>query len=196
MKLPWMSVLPKTMNQSLVCEDTSCHSFPYSFYSFHSTDGDDKSAWKQLIGSVEQFDMPFEVLYQTSQRNLTGITSHTPFPTFLIALAARMETRLSLLSRISYTASYKAKKANADIMLEGESDWIMLIKDAEAFRANSRNKNKAWSIRIHDKSMTDSKESTGTKVQFTSKLYYHILTIYFRKRRPLIVLLKWNCPCR
>lgn len=76
-----------------------------------------------------------------------------------------METRLSLLSHISYTASYKIKKANADIMLEGEADWIMLIRDAEAFRSNSRNKNKVWSIRIYDKSVTDAKESTNvTKV--------------------------------
>lgn len=95
-----------------------------------------------------------------SQRNLTGITSHTTFSAFLEALAERMNTRLSLLSRISYIASYKTKKTNADVMLEGESDWIGLIKDAAAHRIGARNKTKPWSMRIYDKSLIDPKDDT------------------------------------
>lgn len=151
----------------------------------HSLDSDERSAWERLISSVKKFDIAFEVPYQTSQRNLTGITSHTTFSAFLEALAVRMETRLSLLSRISYTASYKPKKANADVMLEGEADWIKLIQDAEAYQTNARNKDKVWSIRIHDKSMTDAKES-GTKVWFEFFSGDYVLTVYLRRKRPAV----------
>lgn len=103
-----------------------------------------------------------------------------------------METRLSLLSSISYTVSYKAKKPNADIMLEGEGDWIVLIRDAEAFRTIPRNKNKTWSICIHDKSMIDTKEGTGAKVYFILLYCHTILTMCCRRRRSLTPQAKLN----
>ncbi|KAJ3743776.1 hypothetical protein DFH05DRAFT_1526115 [Lentinula detonsa] len=157
----------KKKKKATVTAGTESDEAPMGFGDFEDDESEpeteEKSAWQRLIDSVDKFDIAFEVPYQTSQRNLTGITSHTTFSAFLKALATRMETRLSLLSCISYTASYKAKKANADIMLEGEDDWIVLIKDAEAFWTNSRNRKKAWSIHIHDKSMTNTKESIGIK---------------------------------
>ncbi|KAJ3738293.1 hypothetical protein EV360DRAFT_90603 [Lentinula raphanica] len=111
-----------------------------------------KKAWNNLVQSVEKFDIVFEVPYKTSQRNLTGITSHTPFNKFINDLASRMDTRLTLLSNISYLPSYKPKARTTDVMLEGEDDWIMLIRDAWDHMQNTRGKKKAWSIRIFDKS--------------------------------------------
>ncbi|KAJ3969257.1 hypothetical protein EV361DRAFT_870206 [Lentinula raphanica] len=89
-----------------------------------------KKAWNNLVQSVEKFNIVFEVPYKTLQCNLTGITSHTPFNKFINALAWRMDTRLTLLSNISYLPSYKPKAWTTDVMLEGEDDWIMLIRDA------------------------------------------------------------------
>ncbi|KAH7867911.1 uncharacterized protein C8R40DRAFT_1075212 [Lentinula edodes] len=67
-----------------------------------------------------------------------------------------MNTRLSLLSNISYLPSYKPKSRTTDVMLEGEEDWIMLIKDAWDHVQNMRGrKPKAWTIRIFDKSPTE-----------------------------------------
>ncbi|KAE9396393.1 hypothetical protein BT96DRAFT_941719 [Gymnopus androsaceus JB14] len=106
-------------------------------------DGDDKSAWKQLIGSVEQFDMPFKHEWKHGSQFCHA---------FLILPHTRLKKRMQISCwRVKVTGS-----------------CLSTIKDAEAFRANSRNKNKAWSIRIHDKSMTDSKESTGTKKKKTA----------------------------
>lgn len=70
-------------------------------------------------------------------------------------------------------------------MLEGEADWIKLIQDAEAYRTNARNKDKVWSIRIHDKSMTDAKES-GTKAWFEFFSGDYVLTVYLRRKRPAV----------
>ncbi|KAH7879820.1 uncharacterized protein C8R40DRAFT_446677 [Lentinula edodes] len=126
-----------------------------------TSDGGDEvqKAWNNLVGSVEKFNIVFEVPYKTSQRNLTGITSHTTFVVFIDELAKRMETRLSLLSNISYLPSYKPKTRTTDVMLEGEEDWIILIRDAWDHVRNTRGKKtKAWTIRIFDKSPT---ETTG-----------------------------------
>lgn len=125
-----------------------------------SSTGDEvQKAWNNLVGSVEKFNIVFEVPYKTSQQNLTGITSHTAFVVFIDELAKWMETRLSLLSNISYLPSYKPKTRTTDVMLEGEEDWIILIKDAWDHVRNTRGKKtKAWTIRIFDKSPT---ETTG-----------------------------------
>ncbi|KAJ3911631.1 hypothetical protein F5877DRAFT_85712 [Lentinula edodes] len=123
-----------------------------------SSDTEDElqKAWNELVGSVDKFDIIFEVPYKCSQQNLTGITSHTVFTVFIEELAKKMNTRLSLLSNISYLSSYKPKSWTTDVMLEGEEDWIMLIKDAWDHVQNTRGrKPKAWTIRIFDKSPTE-----------------------------------------
>ncbi|KAJ3804479.1 hypothetical protein F5876DRAFT_83090 [Lentinula aff. lateritia] len=123
-----------------------------------SSDTEDElqKAWNELVGSVDKFDIIFEVPYKSSQRNLTGITSYTVFTAFIEELAKKMNTRLLLLSNISYLPSYKPKSRTTDVMLEGEEDWIMLIKDAWDHVQNTRGrKPKVWTIRIFDKSPTE-----------------------------------------
>ncbi|KAL0564682.1 hypothetical protein V5O48_017359, partial [Marasmius crinis-equi] len=58
---------------------------------------------KKLQNTFEEFGIPFEVPYKgNSTHNLHRINSHTPSPAFLNSAAKWMDTRLSLLSEITY----------------------------------------------------------------------------------------------
>ncbi|KAJ3930685.1 MAG: hypothetical protein NXY57DRAFT_289137 [Lentinula lateritia] len=131
---------------------------------------DDEEPGNAHMKAVEQFDIPFEVPYRNSKRNLSGITSHTDFNTFLLELAMAMDTRMSLLRNISYLPSYrpkgKASEGPNDIRLENESDWISLIRNVKGYlnTRTARQVKQVWSITILDKTGVDSasaKENTS-----------------------------------
>ncbi|KAJ3885247.1 hypothetical protein GG344DRAFT_82936 [Lentinula edodes] len=134
-----------------------------------SGSNDDEEPWKAHMKAVEQFDIPFEVPYRNSKWNLSGITSHTDFNTFLLELAMAMDTRMSLLRNISYLPSYrpkgKASEGPNDIRLENESDWISLIQNVKGYlnTRTARQVKQVWLITILDKTGIDStlaKENT------------------------------------
>ncbi|KAJ3725362.1 hypothetical protein C8R42DRAFT_763141 [Lentinula raphanica] len=122
---------------------------------------DSEDPWTAHVKSVRQFKIPFEVPYRSSKRNLSTITSHTNFDTFMNKLAAAMDTRVSLLRNISYLPSYKPKaKAHEgpnDILLECEQDWINLIRSVEGYldSRTARQQKQSWSITILDKTPVD-----------------------------------------
>ncbi|KAJ3755590.1 hypothetical protein EV360DRAFT_85775 [Lentinula raphanica] len=125
------------------------------------SEDDNEDPWKAHVKSVRQFKIPFEVPYRSSKRNLSTITSHTNFNTFMNELAAAMDTRVSLLRNISYLPSYKPKakvhEGPNDILLECEQDWINLIQGVEGYldSRTARQQKQSWSITILDKTPVD-----------------------------------------
>ncbi|KAJ7474621.1 hypothetical protein B0H11DRAFT_1918330 [Mycena galericulata] len=74
--------------------------------------------WKQDVSSARGGGTPWEyirdkeiarLLYKNGTRDLTGITSRTSFDDFLVSVAAKMNTRITLMSNIAYIPSYKPK---------------------------------------------------------------------------------------
>lgn len=109
-----------------------------------------------------EFDIPFEVPYKNATRDLVGIKSTTTFPKFLMALAQRMDTRVSLLSNIAYVLSYKPKSPKpTPKLLEDEDVWYRLIEDVasyiESCKAAKKNKGvvKPFHVKIFDTSVSD-----------------------------------------
>lgn len=114
------------------------------------------------------FALPFEVPYKNGTRDLTGLTSKSDFDDFLLAAAAKMETRISMLSSIGYVPSYKKPKPGPKL-LDTEEAWDVLVKDVgqyiEGAKARNRGKGKVppFSILIVDMSEESSK-TAGKKV--------------------------------
>ncbi|KAJ6615208.1 hypothetical protein B0H10DRAFT_2435553 [Mycena sp. CBHHK59/15] len=93
--------------------------------------------------SRTKFTIPFEVPYKNAKRDLAGITSHTTFDDFLLAAAARMDTRLSLMSNIAYLASYKPRNPKpTPKLLKDDRAWDSLIMDVKQYIASSKAKNR------------------------------------------------------
>ncbi|KAJ6575789.1 hypothetical protein B0H10DRAFT_2443962 [Mycena sp. CBHHK59/15] len=93
--------------------------------------------------SRTKFAIPFEVPYKNAKRDLAGITSHTTFNDFLLAAAARMDTRLSLMSNIAYLASYKPRNPKpTPKLLEDDKAWDSLIMDVKQYIASCKVKNR------------------------------------------------------
>lgn len=110
----------------------------------------------------EDFVIPFEVPFKNATRDLDGITSQTTFDHFLINLAERMETRISLLTAIACVPSYKPKSPKpVPKLLEDERVWYKLIEDVSDYiktsKAAKRGKGtvKPFTIRIFDTSGSD-----------------------------------------
>ncbi|KAJ7447640.1 hypothetical protein FB451DRAFT_1411735 [Mycena latifolia] len=130
------------------------------------------AAIAQLIPTVTipaKFSIPFEVPYKNGTRDLTGITSRTDFDDFLIAAAAKMDTRISLMTNIAYIPSYKPRNPKPlPKLLADEEAWDVLIADVHQFIKASRAKNRgkgevpSFSILIVDLSKSEV-EKTGAR---------------------------------
>ncbi|KAJ6617089.1 hypothetical protein B0H10DRAFT_1948606 [Mycena sp. CBHHK59/15] len=111
--------------------------------------------------SRTKFAIPFEVPYKNAKRDLAGITSHTTFDDFLLAAAARMDTRLSLMSNIAYLASYKPRNPKpTPKLLEDDKAWDSLIMDVEQYIASCKAKNRGTgSVKPFHISLVDGKKA-------------------------------------
>jgi hypothetical protein len=123
------------------------------------------------------FTIPFEVPYKNGTRDLNGITSRTDFDDFLVAAAAKMDTRPSLMSNLAYLASYKPKTPKPlPKLLDDEEAWDGLISDVaqhiNASKAKNRGKGevKPFHISLIDLSKTGeaTKSGTGRKVRLAA----------------------------
>ena len=119
----------------------------------------------------ELFDIPFEVPYMGATRNLNGITSHTTFQAFLMALSKRMDVRLSLLSHIGYTPSFAPKSPKpVPKLLEDQEDWDSLVDCVRHHRSlclerkGGKGVIKPFSVKIIDTSESGGKESSSKRV--------------------------------
>lgn len=102
--------------------------------------------------------MKYEVPYKNATRDLT-LSASTSFNAFLVALAGRMETRISHLSSIGYIPSYKPKSPKpVPKLLEDEESYETMLEDIEEHINSSKKKNKnkgevkSFYIRIIDTS--------------------------------------------
>ncbi|KAJ7202719.1 hypothetical protein C8J57DRAFT_1735619 [Mycena rebaudengoi] len=104
-------------------------------------------AVKQIAPTVKlpasKFAIPFEVPYKNGMRALTGITSSTSFDDFIAAAAARMETRVSLMTSVGYIPSYKPKSPKPlPKLLEDDESWEVLIADVRQHIKTAKGKNR------------------------------------------------------
>ncbi|KZP27093.1 hypothetical protein FIBSPDRAFT_1040299 [Athelia psychrophila] len=127
----------------------------------------------------EDFVIPFEVPFKNATRDLDGITSKTTFDHFLITLAERMETRISLLTAIAYVPSYKPKSPKPiPKLLEDERVWYKLIEDISDYIKTSKAAKrgtgavKPFTIRIFDTSGSDREGSSKKKDEAAPAMPY------------------------
>lgn len=104
------------------------------------------------------FNIKYEIPFKNASRDL-NLPSSTSFSNFLIAVAAKMETRVTLLTSIGYIPSYRPKTPKpVPKLLEDEDSYEAMMDDVDEFiatcKAKKRGKGdvKPFCIRIIDTS--------------------------------------------
>ncbi|KAF8172966.1 hypothetical protein K438DRAFT_1772398 [Mycena galopus ATCC 62051] len=102
---------------------------------------DEKSDVETQDSSSSEDETLDEVPYKHCTRDLTGLTSKTSFDEFLLAAAAKMETRITMLSSIGYVPSYKKPKPGPKL-LDDEEAWDFLVADVRQHIKGAQSKNR------------------------------------------------------
>jgi hypothetical protein len=91
-----------------------------------------------------KFDIPIEVPYKNATRDVTGITSLTPYDRVIHLLAEKMDAGPTRMAAIGYIPSYKPKNPKPiPKLLEDEECWDKLVADMAAYLASFKNKRSA-----------------------------------------------------
>jgi hypothetical protein len=123
---------------------------------------------------LPRFPIPFEVTCKNGVRDVDGITSHYTFSMFLKRVADTMNTKITHLSSLGYTPSYRPKNPKPKPKyLEDEDGWRKLCEDVHAYitacKAKNRGKGvvKPYVVVIQDLSGSEEEKSNqahGKKV--------------------------------
>ncbi|KAF8170529.1 hypothetical protein K438DRAFT_1773761 [Mycena galopus ATCC 62051] len=131
---------------------------------------DEKSDAENQDSSEEEDKTLDEVPYKHGTCDSTGLASKTRFDEFLLAAAAKLETRITMLSSIGCIPSYK-KPEPGPKLLDDEEVWDVLVANVrqQIKGAQSKNRGKGevqpFSILIVDMSdeLSKTKRKRGTK---------------------------------
>ncbi|KDR74217.1 hypothetical protein GALMADRAFT_28245, partial [Galerina marginata CBS 339.88] len=90
---------------------------------------------------IPQFSIPIEVPYKNATRDVTGITSLTPYDRVIHLLAEKMDVGPIRMAAIGYIPSYKPKNPKPVAkLLEDEECWEKLVDDVAAYIESFKNK--------------------------------------------------------